>query len=53
MRPKIFCVESGTSRYGEEDCDHDFPASPTKEDSGFAEWECTKCGMIRRYEVLE
>jgi hypothetical protein len=49
----VYCVATGTSVGGDEDCDHDYPPEPERTEATFATWGCTKCGMKRTYEVWE
>jgi hypothetical protein len=49
----IYNPYTGISSGGKEDCDHDYPPTPTRDEATFAEWVCSKCGMKRSYEVYD
>ena len=49
----VYCPYTGESNGGDEKCDHDYDPQPIKEESEWAEWKCTKCGMVRTYEVWQ
>ena len=48
---EIYCPMTGTSRGGDNDCDHNYPDKPNVDKDDYATWICTKCGLERTYEV--
>lgn len=51
--PEYCCPFTGRSRGGDEDCDHDYSPKSRVEYDDIVEWVCSKCGMIRSYEVYQ
>ena len=49
----LYCIHTGNSKYGKEGCDHDYEPEPTRSEIHFAEWTCTRCGLVRSYEVWD
>lgn len=49
----VFNPLTGVSKYGDKNCDHDYPEEPEKETDEYAYWKCTKCGMERYYEIYD
>jgi hypothetical protein len=37
----------------QEDCEHDYPEQPSVDEDTHACWTCTKCGLVRCYEVWD
>jgi hypothetical protein len=44
---------TGRSIGGSEECEHDYPPESKVEHDTYVEWTCSKCGMIRSYEVYD
>ena len=51
--PEYICPFTGHSSGGDENCDHDYDPDSRKETVYLAMWTCTKCGMVRSYEVYD
>lgn len=51
--PEYCSPFTGERRLGKDDCDHDYPPESKNEHDTFVEWTCSKCGMIRSYEVYD
>jgi len=44
---------TGRSLYGDDNCDHDYPPESRKDHDTHIEWTCSKCGLVRSYEIYQ
>jgi hypothetical protein len=51
--PEYYCPFAGNSIGGDENYDHDYPPESKKNYDTYVTWTCSKCGMIRSYEVYD